>query len=177
MTKFDYSDDDRQYLQMMQENITRMATNSTNCKTWAVTIVAGFLAIGTSVDELNGWLVLALLPVFGFWYLDTFYLHLERGMRNRQKDFLNKVRTLLSLDSNADEQKKNNAISDYNAALYNFTPLMSDSDDNAKGFVSTIDRFFSKSMNPFYGAMSCCVVIIILIVNWQSICNLFITSQ
>ena len=27
------NDDDRQYLMMMQENITRMATNSANCKT------------------------------------------------------------------------------------------------------------------------------------------------
>lgn len=28
-----YNEDDRQYLQMMQENISRMASNSANCKT------------------------------------------------------------------------------------------------------------------------------------------------
>ena len=44
MEKLRYSEDDRQYLQMMQDNITRMAANSSNCKSWLVTIVAAFPA-------------------------------------------------------------------------------------------------------------------------------------
>ena len=40
-----YETQDLQYLQMMQENITRMAGNSTNAKTWLVTIVTGFLQL------------------------------------------------------------------------------------------------------------------------------------
>ena len=41
-----YTEDARQYLQMMQEYITRMAGNSANCKTWLVTLTTGLLAIG-----------------------------------------------------------------------------------------------------------------------------------
>ena len=41
-----YETQDLQYRQMMQENITRMAGNSANAKTWLITIVTVFLAIG-----------------------------------------------------------------------------------------------------------------------------------
>ena len=44
-----YEAQDLQYLQMMQENITRMAGNSANAKTWLVIIVAVFFAIGCSI--------------------------------------------------------------------------------------------------------------------------------
>lgn len=40
-----YDTQDLQYLQMMQENITRMAGNSANAKTWLITIVTGFLLL------------------------------------------------------------------------------------------------------------------------------------
>ena len=40
-----YDAEDLQYLQMMQENITRMAGNSANAKTWLVTIVTGLVAV------------------------------------------------------------------------------------------------------------------------------------
>ena len=43
MEKHTFSDDDRLYLQMMQDNITRMAINSTNCKSWMVMLMSGFL--------------------------------------------------------------------------------------------------------------------------------------
>lgn len=40
-----YDTQDLQYLQMMQENIARMAGNSANAKTWLVTIITGFLRL------------------------------------------------------------------------------------------------------------------------------------
>lgn len=48
-----YETQDLQYLQMMQENITRMAGNSANAKTWLVTIVTGFFAIGCTAVRRN----------------------------------------------------------------------------------------------------------------------------
>ena len=71
-----YNEDERQYLQMMQDNITRMATNSANAKTWLVTIVAAFLAIGCNIKDFDYWLLLALVPTAVFWYLDALYLKL-----------------------------------------------------------------------------------------------------
>lgn len=61
-----YNDDDRQYLEMMQGNIERMAANSANCKTWMVTIVAGVMALQCSISALNGWILLGILPVVLF---------------------------------------------------------------------------------------------------------------
>ena len=48
-----YNDDDRQYLEMMQGNIERMAANSANCKTWMVTIVAAVMALQCSISATD----------------------------------------------------------------------------------------------------------------------------
>lgn len=69
-----YDPEDLQYLQMMQENITRMAGNSANAKTWLVTIVTGFFAIGCSIKDFDWWLLLAIIPIIVFWYIDAYYL-------------------------------------------------------------------------------------------------------
>lgn len=136
-----YNNDDRQYLQMMQSNIERMAANCANCKTWMVAFVTAFMAWGSSVAVNNYWLALGAIPILLFWYLDTFYLHLERGMRNRERDFLNKC-----VGDNEEEYKE---------ALFNFKPLMVREDDAKNGLVATNDCWFSKSTAPFY-----CIAII-----------------
>ncbi len=143
-----YNEDDRQYLQMMQSNIERMAANSANCKTWMVAFVTAFLALGSSVAVAKYWLALGIIPVLLFWFLDTFYLHLERGLRNRERDFLNKC----AVDN---EQ-------DYKDALFNFKPLMVKEDDKDKGLVANYDRWFSKSTAPFY----CIAIVAIAILTF-----------
>lgn len=160
MDIINYSESDRLYLQMMQANIERMSGNSANCKTWLITIVAAFLAIGCRVEELNGWILLAALPVLLFWYLDSFYLNLERKMRNRQRDFIN---------------IKNGGIGDYNKALFNFNPLPKSEDDKDKGFVATNDRWLSSSIAPFYCILLAIILLITFALNWaiisSFICN------
>ena len=158
-----YSNDDRQYLQMMQDNIVRMANNSANCKTWMVTLVAGLCAIGCSISALNGWIVIAIVPVLVFWYLDTFYLNLERKMRNRELDFILKMKNYYGSDA-------------YKNALYNFSPLslqnLSKEQKNV-GFVDTSNRAFSKSIFPFYFMMIVAIVIITIVLNWPIISSSF----
>lgn len=149
-----FSDDDRHYLQMLQSNIDRMASNSANCKTWLVTIIAALLAIGCGIEELNGWILLATVPIVVFWYLDTLYLNLERGMRNRELDFLLKAR------GNDD---------DYVQSLYDFSPLevsKNESEKLANGFKAT-DAYFSKSVVPLYMALLVVVVFFTIILNWD----------
>ena len=85
------NNDDRQYLQMLHDIISRMATNSANCKTWLITLIAGFFAISVGVENLRSWIWLLLLPIGVFWYLDQFYLSLERAFRNRERAFLNQI--------------------------------------------------------------------------------------
>ena len=81
-------EDIRVHLQMMQSVIARMADNSRACKTWAVTLVAAILVVvarfGSSSEE-SGFgteaALIALVPTFLFWVLDSYYLALERGFR------------------------------------------------------------------------------------------------
>lgn len=155
-----FNNDERLYLEMMQGNIERMASNSANCKTWLVTITAGFMAISCSFAELNWWLLLTLLPTTMFWYLDGFYLSLERGMRNRQRDFLNKQNTV-------GETSKQ--------LLYNFKPLTKDKDDEENGFVKTTGQWKTKSVLPFYLTLIIVIIVITLILNWDCICD-FLSS-
>ena len=153
------NDDDRQYLMMMQENITRMATNSANCKTWMTTIVSAFFALGCSINELNGWILFSFIPVLIFWYLDTFYLQMERKLRNRELDFLIIVK----------EGLRDNRYTD---ALYNFSPLKLDSitdEQKAKGFVQTNNRWFSKSIAPFYGGVLAAILAISVVLNFNDL--------
>lgn len=162
-----YSDDDRQYLQMMQENISRMSNNCTNCKTWLITIVAAMLAIGCNIEALRCWLLLTVIPIFVFWYLDTFYFHLERGMRNRQRNFMNIVRAIYQLPANVHEDERQKLMLEYQEALYDFSPKKEETDDKTKGFVSTVKQQFSKSVQPIYGSLLLVVIFITIIINWK----------
>lgn len=166
MAKHDFTEeDDRQYLGMLQGNIERMAANSANCKAWMVTIVSAMMALQCAVEDLNGWILLGILPVVLFWYMDVYYLHLERGMRNRETVFVNIL--------------KSNDLAGYEEALFDFKPLMIKKDELTKdkaqaGLVATDDRWLTKSVVPFYGLTLAGVLIISAVLNWDVIkgwCN------
>jgi hypothetical protein len=80
--------DVQQYLQMIQDTINRMSSNSSNCKNWALTIVAALLALCVSVNELHGYLYVSTSPVFMFWGLDFYYLVLENKYRKHEEEFV-----------------------------------------------------------------------------------------
>ena len=79
---------DRHYISLLQENINRMASNSSNCKTWLVTLVAAILAIQLSSDELRNILWVALGLIVVFYLLDSYYLSLERKFIAVEKSFV-----------------------------------------------------------------------------------------
>lgn len=146
-----YNDDGRQYLQMMQDIISRLASNSANCKTWLVTLVTSLLAIGTSIESLNGWLFLTFLPILVFWSMDTYYLKLERGMRNREHLFINIV-TSKEFDENA-----------YKRTLFNFEPYDSITNNDELGIVETEKVEWSNSIFPFYGVTLALAIVVTVI--------------
>lgn len=68
-----------EHLKMVQGVVTRMAGNSAQMKTWAVSLVtAAFVFSGVSDDP--HWLIGAggCIPVIAFWTMDARYLHLQR---------------------------------------------------------------------------------------------------
>lgn len=84
------SEDGRHYLSLLQENITRMATNSANCKTWLITIVSALCAIQLSKPELQEYILLTLVPITLFWLLDCYYLGMERRFIKLEGQYLKK---------------------------------------------------------------------------------------
>lgn len=89
---YEFKEDDiRQYLQMLQDTIKRMASNSSSCKNWTITIVTALLALMIGVDELREYTWVAIIPVLMFWGLDFYYLLLENRFRKHQREFVNQV--------------------------------------------------------------------------------------
>lgn len=78
------------HLQIMQSVINRMATNSSSCKAWCITLVSAVLVIVAEKGKPN-FAYIALLPTFLFFALDAYYLALERSFRTSYNDFVQKV--------------------------------------------------------------------------------------
>lgn len=158
-------EDNRLYLQMMQDNITRMATNSTNSKAWIVTIVAAFLAVGCNINDFDYWLLLAIAPICVFWYLDAFYLNIERGLRNREQRFINICKGI-----NLDDEL-NSSVQTVEDAVFVFKTLDKDQNNKRLGYVKTGCMFFNRSVWPVYTVMLAIVILVTAITNrWFPLC-------
>lgn len=155
-----YETQDLQYLQMMQENITRMAGNSANAKTWLITIVTGFFAIGCSIKDLDWWLLLAIIPIVVFWYIDAYYLSLERALRNREQIYINILNSLERTCDNLIDEKQN--------TLFDFRPLFMDNDDDDRKLKKTKCMMLNKSVYPVYLIMLFLIIVATVVIN---MCN------
>ena len=85
-------EDVRQYLQMLQDIINRMASNSSNCKAWVITLFTAMSALMIGVEVMRQWMWIILFPIVLFYYLDAYYLGLENDFRNLEASFINKLR-------------------------------------------------------------------------------------
>lgn len=94
MSKFQFEDEDiRQHLMMQQDIINRMASNSSNCKTWLITIIAALIALQISQDTIHNYGRLMIIVCVMFWYLDAFYLALERIHRSNEESFVAELKS------------------------------------------------------------------------------------
>ena len=85
-------DDVRQYLQMLQDIINRMASNSSNCKAWAITLFTAMAALMIGVEVMRHWMWIILFSIVLFYFLDAYYLGLEKDYRNLEASFIKKLR-------------------------------------------------------------------------------------
>lgn len=69
------------HLDMIQNIINRMASNSFKLKGWAVTLVAGIFALASKDADKNYFFV-AYIPILIFWGLNSYYLQQERLYRS-----------------------------------------------------------------------------------------------
>lgn len=78
------------YLSILQDVIGRMGTNSAGCKTWCIALVSAIVVIIS--DKANpDYIWATLIPVTLFFFLDSFYLGLERRFRARYDAFIKKL--------------------------------------------------------------------------------------
>jgi hypothetical protein len=78
------------HLGILQNVIQRMASNSTACKAWCVTLVSAVLVIVADKGKADyAWI--AMLPTIVFAALDAYYLALEKAFRNSYNDFISKL--------------------------------------------------------------------------------------
>ncbi len=64
-------------LKIIQNVIDRMSSNSFRIKGWAITLIVGILVLRSD----NYSILIAFIPLFIFWYLDSYYLNKERKFR------------------------------------------------------------------------------------------------
>lgn len=101
-------------LEMIQGVINRMASNSFALKGWAVTLVAGVFVLADKACDKTYFLV-AYIPVFIFWLLDSYYLYQERLYRKLFAVTRKLPEAEVDFDMNANKEefkdKKNNYLS------------------------------------------------------------------
>ena len=77
------------HLEMIQDIVNRLASNSFVFKGWAATVIAGISAFAVK-DTSHRIMLVALLATILFWLSDAYYLSLER----RYRDLYNHVAEL-----------------------------------------------------------------------------------
>jgi hypothetical protein len=159
-------------LDQVQSIISRMATNSFQCKGWAIGIVTIVLAINKDTILLSGiQSLILLLPIFVFWYLDGFFLYTEQRYRDLFNDVVAKRFYKLEGETQSDWSK----LFDFNYTRYEDVSVRNKSfwfshipmyvknrlvrlgywllrnSKNAPPKISTIASvMFSKTLTPFY---------------------------
>jgi hypothetical protein len=79
------TDDTRKHLDYLQNIITRMNTNSFQLKGLAITLLSAFAAIFAANQKII-FLLIPILPTLLFWFLDSYYLQMERKFRGIYND-------------------------------------------------------------------------------------------
>ena len=115
------------HLNMIQSIITRMGNNSFALKGWAVGIMVAVYAFAGNSNVKA--VIVTLMPLIVFWFIDTYYLMLERKFRCLYDDVRIKDEKDIDFSMNPNDVKINlDEVKKY-------------------GFFSI---FFSKSVLPFY---------------------------
>jgi len=126
------------YLSILQSVINRMASNSTSCKTWCITLVSAILVVVADKSKPD-YALLAMIPTLLFFFLDAYYLGLERGFRDLYNKFIQKLHS------------GNAQIED--------TFIVSPGGGTLHIIGLTFNGFYSMSVWPFYAVLICMVLV------------------
>ncbi|MBW1716029.1 MAG: hypothetical protein JRJ77_09420 [Deltaproteobacteria bacterium] len=127
------------YLSILQTVISRMASNSAGCKTWCITLVSAMVVVIANIDK-HDYIWIGLVPIVLFFFLDSYYLGLERRFRALYNDFVRKLHA-------------DNATND---DLF----IVRTGDGFKDSMCSTFKACVSMSIMPFYGLLALMLVIV-----------------
>lgn len=77
------------HLEMIEAIIERMSKNCFQLKGWTMTLVAAVVALSSQSSDKR-FIILAFIPILGFWILDSFYLQTERRYKLLYKNVATK---------------------------------------------------------------------------------------
>lgn len=90
------------HIEMIEAIIERMAKNSFQLKGWSMTLITLVGAISAQGSDKR-FILLAFIPILGFWILDSFYLQQERKYKQLYKNIVAKNES--QIDFNMDTSK------------------------------------------------------------------------
>ena len=87
---------------MIEAIIERMAKNSFQLKGWSMTLIALVGAISAQGSDKR-FILLAFIPILGFWILDSFYLQQERKYKQLYKNVAEQDESQIDFNLDADK--------------------------------------------------------------------------
>lgn len=129
------------HLEMIEGIINRMGHNSFQLKGWAVTLVSVVGALSSQGSDKRFFLI-SFIPLLSFWFLDSYYLQIERKYKYLYKIVTKKAED--KIDFNMDISIINHSDKDGVRTRY-------------------LKCLFSKTEVLFYGAI-CGVVIVLALI-------------
>ena len=81
------------YLEAIQRVVDRLSNISFILKGWAVSLVAGLMALAASGSN-QGFVLIAYIPIVVFWFLDAYFLMMERQYRDLFKENMDLSKSL-----------------------------------------------------------------------------------
>lgn len=127
----------RQYLSLIQGVIDRMGNNSFCLKGWAIAVMVALYALAS--PEKNKFAIGSLIIIVILWFLDAYYLQLEKKYRYLYNDARKKIEDEIDFDLN------------YNNSLIRMGEIKK---------YSYFNVLISKTILPFYIT---CILITVLV--------------
>lgn len=132
-------------IDIIQNCINRMASNSFLIKGWFITLILGFITFGYEKLNFEILMILSLFVTIFCWTSDAFFLQLERKYRKKYNWVIKKRKTVLDFQYNLNPDE---------SGMWN-------SDDSTQ--TKFIEVFFSKTLVFLYGTISMILIVILLL--------------